>query len=63
MPLTLSEQFSLKLKKLDIGDSMKLQNGAASVSQMSAWYRAAKRQGMKVSIRSMPDGVRLYRIS
>lgn len=61
--MTALMQLSQRLKKLAIGDSLKLQNGAATHTQVQAWYRAARKQGMKVSIRCMPDGVRLYRIS
>ena len=56
--VTLPEQ----LKRLEIGEYLKLANGQASHTQIMAWYRAAKKQGIKVSIRTMPDGMRLWRV-
>lgn len=60
--MTQTDTLAAKLKKLEIGDQLKLANGSASHSQVMAWYRAARKQGIKVTIRTMPDGIRLWRI-
>ena len=58
----MTAQLSVKLRKLPIGGQLKLANGDMSQAHLMAWYRAARTQGMKVSIRTTPDGIRLWRI-
>lgn len=58
-PTNLRKKAEVQLAKLAIDGSLKISN---SYQERKAFYRAAERLAMKISIRVMPDGVRLWRV-
>lgn len=52
-----------KLRVLEVGEAIKLRAKELTVSESQAWYRAAKRLSIRISIRRMPDGLKLWRLS
>ena len=61
--MTLTEQYGEELKKLGRKGKRDLKASECSVAKVRAYYRAAKKYGMKVSIQNTPDGMRLWRLS
>ena len=60
--ITHTEQYMGRLKRLPIGKSLALTNGEGAYTQQAIWRHAARKLGQSVSIKTMPDGVRLYRL-
>lgn len=63
LPRTRTVLLSDRLKKLDIGGQITLQNGAMSCAEQAAWYRAARVAGIKVSVRTFPTKVLVIRLA
>lgn len=59
---TQTDQYMARLRRLKVGTSYALRNGDAAYTQHALWRHAAKKLGQSVSIKTTPDGVRLYRI-
>ena len=60
--MTLTDRLLARLKKIPDGGSIKLSNGEAGYVRQQSWRHAARTLGVKISIKTTPDGVRLYRI-
>ena len=61
--MTLTEQYGEELKKLGRNGRRDLKVSECSVARIRGYYRAAKKYGIKVSIKNTPDGMRLWRLS
>ena len=59
---TQTDQYMARLRRLKVGTSYALGNGDAAYGQRALWRHAAHKLGQTISIKTMPDGVRLYRI-
>lgn len=60
--MTLTEHYTERLKQIGRKGALNLKASECSGSAVRAYYRAAKKHGMKVSIKNTPDGMRLWRI-
>ena len=60
MARTRTSRFTSLLKRMRRGHSLLLPSD--TTAERFAWYQAAHRLGMKVSIRSTDDGARLWRV-
>ena len=61
--MTLTEHYGDKLKRIGRKGAMDLKASECTVATIRAYYRAAKKYGMKVSIQNTPDGMRLWRLN
>ena len=61
--MTLTEHYGEELKKLGRKGKRDLKASDCSIARIRAYYRAAKKHGMKISIQNTPDGMRLWRLS
>lgn len=51
-----------RLKKLKMNGRLVIKAESCTVSIIQGYYRAARKLGIKISIRNTPDGMRLWRI-
>ena len=56
------EQMERRLRRLALTKSIQISKGLIAATLLQAWYRAARRVGIKVQILSSPVEVRLWRI-
>ena len=61
--MTLTEEYGTRLKRMRPNGKLELKAADCSVATLRAYYRAAKKYGIKVSIQNTPDGMRLWRLS
>ena len=61
--MTLTDTYRDKLSKMKRGAKLDLKASECSVAAIRAYYRAAKKHGMKVTIKNSPDGMRLWRLA
>ena len=57
------DAFRHRLRSLKLKDSLKVSNQEISPREAQAWYHAARVEGMKVSVKTTPEGTRLWRVS
>ena len=55
----LEQRYAERLSRLQVGKPLTLTD---SPRTQKAWYRAAVRLGVKISIRTTPEGTRLWRV-
>ena len=60
--MTLTDTYSAELKKLKAKQSLKLDAAACTMARLQGYYRAARKLGIKVSIKNAPDGMRVWRV-
>ena len=51
-----------QLKKVGVGARVELPQAQLSATELQAWYRAARKHGMRISIKTTPAGVTVWRI-
>ena len=61
--MTLTDHYADKLRRLGRKGQLDLKASECSVATIRAYYRAAKKHKMKVTIKNTPDGMRLWRLS
>lgn len=61
--MTLTEEYGTRLKRIKPKGKMDIPAKDCTVASVRAYYRAAQRYGMKVSIKNTPDGMRLWRLA
>ena len=61
--MTLTEQYGDELKRLGRKGRRDLKAAECSIARIRAYYRAAKKHGIKSSIQNTPDGMRLWRLT
>ena len=60
--MTLTDEYSNRLRRIGKKQAIDLKASECSLTAIRAYYRAAKKHGMKVSIKNTPDGMRLWRV-
>ena len=55
----LDQRYTERLQRLPVGKPLTLTDNSRT---QKAWYRAAARLGIKVTIRTTPEGTRLWRV-
>lgn len=61
--MTLTEEYGARLKRIKPKGKLDMKAAECTVASVRAYYRAAKKYGIKVSIQNTPDGMRLWRLS
>lgn len=61
--MTLTDTYSDRLKRIKPNGKLDLKAADCSVAAVRAYYRAAKKCKIKISIKNSPDGMRLWRLS
>ena len=54
-------QIIKRLQRLEIGQGYKAQQMPVTPAMVSAYYRLAKKAGIKPTVRILPDGLWVYR--
>lgn len=61
--MTLTEEYGARIKRVKPKGTLNIQAKDCTVASLRAYYRAAKKYGIRVSIKNTPDGMRLWRLS
>ena len=61
--MTLTETYMTQIKKMKVGSERTIPASDCTMSALRAYYRAARMLGVKVSIKTSPDGMRLWRLT
>ena len=62
--MTLIAKYRKRLVQLDVGDALTIhKDGLITLADLRQWYRAARSQNIRVTIKHTPEGTRLWRVS
>ena len=61
--MNLTDTYGAQITKLKPGKGRDIAASDCTMTALRAYYRAARKMGVKISVKNTPDGMRLWRLT